>query len=82
MAVSISSQEWSIGWEEPHGPGFQVDGGFAVLVPCYKPGCKQLLQGPNNQLLTAMNNLSNGFSSGNNLFLLKFTELQVVEIVL
>ncbi|KAK8511633.1 hypothetical protein V6N13_024260 [Hibiscus sabdariffa] len=48
-------QEWSIGWEEPHGPGFQVDGdddgGFAVLVPCYKPGCKQLLQGHNQQPL-------------------------------
>ncbi|GMI94122.1 hypothetical protein HRI_003081500 [Hibiscus trionum] len=59
--------EWSIGWEEPHGPGFQADdeddGGFAVLVPCYKPGCKQLVEGPNNQLLSAIKNLSNGFSS-------------------
>ncbi|KAL4387472.1 hypothetical protein GQ457_09G011030 [Hibiscus cannabinus] len=59
--------EWSIGWEEPHGPGFQADdeedGGFAVVVPCYKPGCKELVEGPNNQLLSAIKNLSNGFSS-------------------
>ncbi|KAE8662844.1 Haloacid dehalogenase-like hydrolase superfamily protein isoform 1 [Hibiscus syriacus] len=54
--------EWSIGWEEPHGPGFQVDeddddGGFVVLVPCYKRGCKELVQGPNNQLSSAIKNL-------------------------
>ncbi|CAF1922054.1 hypothetical protein Bca4012_053256 [Brassica carinata] len=34
--------EWSIGWVEPHGPGFKSEddtgggGGFVVLVPCYK----------------------------------------------
>ncbi|KAL1196410.1 hypothetical protein V5N11_023105 [Cardamine amara subsp. amara] len=32
--------EWSIGWVEPHGPGFITEdddcGGFVVLVPCYK----------------------------------------------
>ncbi|KAL4368470.1 hypothetical protein GQ457_05G014350 [Hibiscus cannabinus] len=59
--------EWSIGWEEPHGPAFQGhdedDGGFAVLVPCYRPGCKELVESPNNQLLTAMENLPTGFSS-------------------
>ncbi|CAI8585805.1 unnamed protein product [Vicia faba] len=31
--------DWSIGWLEPHGPGFPSDGetdnSFAVLVPCY-----------------------------------------------
>ncbi|KAK9930241.1 hypothetical protein M0R45_027284 [Rubus argutus] len=31
--------DWSIGWLEPHGPGFQseddTDDSFAVLVPCY-----------------------------------------------
>ena len=66
--------EWSIGWEEPHGPGFQGvgedDGGFAVLVPCYRPGCKELVDGPNNQLLSAIKNLPNGFSSGKSLFLI------------
>ncbi|CAN4115180.1 unnamed protein product [Withania somnifera] len=33
--------DWSVGWLEPHGPGFQtdddIDDSFAVLVPCY--GC-------------------------------------------
>ncbi|KAF7830017.1 hypothetical protein G2W53_012350 [Senna tora] len=31
--------DWSIGWLEPHGPGFpcddKTDDSFAVLVPCY-----------------------------------------------
>jgi len=31
--------DWSIGWLEPHGPGFQSDDdsedSYAVLVPCY-----------------------------------------------
>lgn len=33
--------DWSIGWLEPHGPGFQsddFDNSFAVLVPCYGRG--------------------------------------------
>ncbi|XP_059631251.1 uncharacterized protein LOC132274101 [Cornus florida] len=34
--------DWSIGWLEPHGPGFQSDeeseDSFAVLVPCYGHG--------------------------------------------
>ncbi|XP_021897568.1 uncharacterized protein LOC110814411 [Carica papaya] len=59
--------EWSIGWVEPHGPGFQskdeVDGGFAVLVPCYRTGCKGVAEGSSNQLLSAIENLPNGFSS-------------------
>ncbi|KAK8717366.1 hypothetical protein V6N13_044637 [Hibiscus sabdariffa] len=55
--------EWSIGWEEPHSPGFQDDDGFAVLVPCYKPGCKALVDGHNNLLLSAIENLPNGFCS-------------------
>ncbi|XVF17364.1 hypothetical protein REPUB_Repub10bG0114900 [Reevesia pubescens] len=73
--------EWSIGWEEPHGPGFQVDdgddGGFAVLVPCYRLGSKELVEGPNNQLLSAIKNLPNGFSSeGSNSVQQWFSSLQ------
>lgn len=68
--------EWSIGWEEPHSPGFladvEDDGGFAVLVPCYRPGCKELVDRTNNQLLSAIENLPNGFSSGKILFLYEF----------
>ncbi|KAJ0236506.1 hypothetical protein HA466_0257970 [Hirschfeldia incana] len=49
--------EWSIGWVEPHGPGFKSeddsgDGGFVVLVPCYK----KVMDGSGNQIL-------NGFFS-------------------
>lgn len=33
------ASDWSIGWSEPHAPGFlsddESDGGFGVLVPCY-----------------------------------------------
>lgn len=59
--------DWSIGWLEPHGSDFQSDdesdSSFAVLVPCYKPGCKEV-EGSNNHLLTAIQNLPNEFSSG------------------
>lgn len=60
--------EVSIGWMEPHGPGFQSDdesdNGFAVLVPCYSPGCKEVVEGPNNELLSVIKNLPNEFSPG------------------
>ncbi|MCO5580777.1 hypothetical protein L7F22_034648 [Adiantum nelumboides] len=29
------ASDWSIGWYEPHGPGFCSDDSFTVLVPCY-----------------------------------------------
>ncbi|XP_058772249.1 uncharacterized protein LOC131646121 [Vicia villosa] len=61
--------DWSIGWLEPHGSDFQSDdesdSSFAVLVPCYKPGCKEV-EGSNNHLLTAIKNLPNEFSSAGN----------------
>ncbi|CAH2043339.1 unnamed protein product [Thlaspi arvense] len=41
--------EWSIGWVEPHGPGFiseDESGGFVVLVPCYK----KVMDGSGNQI--------------------------------
>ncbi|KAG7539310.1 hypothetical protein ISN44_As13g029710 [Arabidopsis suecica] len=42
--------EWSIGWVEPHGPGFKTEeadcGGFVVLVPLYK----KVLDGSGNQI--------------------------------
>lgn len=60
--------DWSIGWLEPHGSDFQSDDdesdrSFAVLVPCYRPGCKEV-EGSNNDLLSAIKNLPNEFSSG------------------
>jgi hypothetical protein len=39
------------------------DHSFAVLVPCYSPGCKEV-DGSNNVLLNAIKNLPNEFSSG------------------
>ncbi|KAM7261693.1 hypothetical protein ACFE04_020770 [Oxalis oulophora] len=59
--------DWSIGWLEPHGPDFNTDDdddSFAVLVPCYTPGCKEVVGGSNNQLLSAIKNLPNEFSPG------------------
>ncbi|XP_010519142.1 PREDICTED: uncharacterized protein LOC104798665 [Tarenaya hassleriana] len=58
--------EWSIGWVEPHGPGFKAadgededgDSGFVVLVRCYK----KVMDGSGNQILGVANNLPNGFS--------------------
>ncbi|KAJ8447616.1 hypothetical protein Cgig2_031670 [Carnegiea gigantea] len=39
---SADDSDWSIGWSEPHAPGFlsedEIDGGFGVLVPCYGRG--------------------------------------------
>ena len=66
--------DWSIGWLEPLGSDFQSDDddddSFAVLVPCYRPGCKEV-EGLNNVYLSAIENLSSEFSSGNILFTLK-----------
>lgn len=62
--VAGDGPEWSVGWTEPHGPDFQSDdegndGGFLVLVPCYRA----VVEGSsnnNNQLLSAVKNLPNG----------------------
>jgi hypothetical protein len=55
--------DWSIGWLEPHGPDFdsdaESDSSYAVLVPCYRPGCKQVVV---DQLFCAINNLPNQFT--------------------
>ncbi|KAF5749737.1 hypothetical protein HS088_TW03G00062 [Tripterygium wilfordii] len=59
--------DWSIGWVEPHGSDFrsddESDDGFAVLVPCYRPGCKELVETSSDQLLSAIKNLPNELSS-------------------
>ncbi|KAF8109622.1 hypothetical protein N665_0094s0087 [Sinapis alba] len=65
VASAAAAVEWSVGWTEPLGPGFQSDeegddGGFLVLVPCYRA----VAEGSSNkQLLTAVKNLPNGLSS-------------------
>ncbi|KAF5206608.1 hypothetical protein FRX31_003812 [Thalictrum thalictroides] len=43
------NSDWSIGWMEPHAPGFQtndgMDSSFAVLVPCYGHSSKDQFSG-------------------------------------
>lgn len=71
VAVASAAVEWSVGWTEPLGPGFQSDeggddGGFLVLVPCYRA----VAEGSGNkQLLTAVKNLPSGLSPGMNCYL-------------
>ncbi|XP_009804837.1 uncharacterized protein LOC107769431 [Nicotiana tabacum] len=59
--------DWSIGWLEPHAPDFQnddeADDSFAVLVPCYRHDCIREIGEPNNQFLSAIENLSNEYSA-------------------
>ncbi|XP_009608139.1 uncharacterized protein LOC107782833 [Nicotiana tabacum] len=59
--------DWSIGWLEPHAPDFQnddeADDSFAVLVPCYRHDCIREIEEPNNQFLSAIENLSNEYSA-------------------
>ncbi|TKY69955.1 hypothetical protein E2542_SST06239 [Spatholobus suberectus] len=57
--------DWSIGWLEPHGPDFlqsddDLDNSFAVLVQCYR----KEVESSNKELLSAIKNLPNEFSSG------------------
>ncbi|KAL6959495.1 hypothetical protein U1Q18_043253 [Sarracenia purpurea var. burkii] len=58
--------DWSIGWLEPHAPGFQIDDeaddSFAVLVPCYRRDCRELREVPNSQFLSAIKNLPNDYA--------------------
>jgi len=57
--------DWSIGWLEPHGSEFlqsddDLDNSFAVLVPCYR----KEVESSSKELLSAIKNLPNEFSSG------------------
>ncbi|GFP90688.1 hypothetical protein PHJA_001212900 [Phtheirospermum japonicum] len=59
--------DWSIGWLEPHAPGFQsdddMDDSFAVLVPCYRHDCQEFEEN-NVEYLSGVKNSPNGFSDG------------------
>ncbi|KAK9112931.1 hypothetical protein Scep_020450 [Stephania cephalantha] len=59
--------DWSIGWLEPHAPDFQsedeTESSFAVLVRCYRHGCKEIVDGQKNQILGAIVDITNGFST-------------------
>ncbi|XP_030528554.1 uncharacterized protein LOC115739548 [Rhodamnia argentea] len=51
-------REWSIGWLEPHGPGFQSDDdsddSFAVLVPCYGKVHDYLIEDSDSKIVGAV----------------------------
>ncbi|GKV33569.1 hypothetical protein SLE2022_114940 [Rubroshorea leprosula] len=59
--------DYSIGWLEPHGPEFQsdndTDNSFAVLVPCYEHSQDSMGENPQNNILGAIVNISDGYSA-------------------
>ena len=65
--------DYSIGWLEPHGPGFQSDddsdNSFAVLVPCYAHSQDNMVEDSKNNILDAIVNIPNNYSAGKNHFL-------------
>ncbi|XP_010664413.1 uncharacterized protein LOC100855091 [Vitis vinifera] len=61
--------DWSIGWLEPHGPEFQsddeLDGSFAVLVPCYGRGRNDVVEDANKKIFSTIGNIPDGYSAEN-----------------
>ncbi|KAL5705368.1 hypothetical protein ACHQM5_023678 [Ranunculus cassubicifolius] len=59
--------DWSIGWMEPHAADFQSDdeteSSFAVLVPCYGRGRREIVEGSNNHLFGVIGEITNGYSA-------------------
>ncbi|KAK6938064.1 hypothetical protein RJ641_031572 [Dillenia turbinata] len=60
--------DWSIGWMEPHAPGFLSDdeseSSFAVLVPCYGRGNGVTEEVPKNIVLETFVSNDNQYFSG------------------
>ncbi|KAA8538182.1 hypothetical protein F0562_027790 [Nyssa sinensis] len=65
--------DWSIGWSEPHGPGFQSDDdsedSFAVLVPCYGRGRGDLEKNSKDKFLGTIGNIPDIYAAGKCRFL-------------
>ncbi|KAK4354750.1 hypothetical protein RND71_026944 [Anisodus tanguticus] len=58
--------DWSVGWLEPHGPGFQSDDdSFAVLVPCYGRGRANLEDNAQDNFMHTIGNFRDIHASGN-----------------
>ncbi|XP_009630010.1 uncharacterized protein [Nicotiana tomentosiformis] len=59
--------DWSVGWLEPHGPGFHCDDdsddSFAVLVPCYGCGCANVEENAEDKFLQAVGNLNDIYAT-------------------
>lgn len=60
--------EWSIGWLEPHGPGFQSDNdsddSFAVLVPCYGKVHDYLIEDSDSKIVGAVAHITEIYPAG------------------
>lgn len=61
--------DWSVGWLEPHGPGFQSDDdrddSFAVLVPCYGRGRANLEDNAQDKFMQIIGNFRDIHASEN-----------------
>lgn len=60
--------DWSIGWLEPHGPGFpsddETDNSFAVLVPCYGCDYVGMVRDTNSNTVSIAGNIPDSYSDG------------------
>lgn len=58
--------DWSIGWLEPHGPGFpsddETDNSFAVLVPCYGRDYGRIEEDTKSNLLNGVGHFLDSYS--------------------
>ena len=63
-----NDSDWSIGWLEPHGPGFpsddEADNSFAVLVPCYGRDYGRIVEDPKSNLLSGVGKFPDSYSDG------------------
>lgn len=64
--------DWSIGWLEPHGPGFQSDtesdDSFAVLVPCYGRGHGEMEDSSKDKFLSTIGKVPDIYAAGKSTF--------------
>ncbi|KAM0057320.1 hypothetical protein Hdeb2414_s0005g00156791 [Helianthus debilis subsp. tardiflorus] len=83
--VLVPSDDWSVGWMEPHAPEFfnsddedadagagaVADNSFAVLVPCYRNDCKafKMEEQASDQFLNVLTDFPNGFPAEGNKYM-------------
>lgn len=72
--------DWSIGWLEPHGPGFQSDDesddSFAVLVPCYGRGRGEMEDNSKDMFLNTIGEVPDKYSAENKKYMQWLSSLQ------
>jgi len=76
-----NDSDWSIGWLEPHGPGFpsddEADNSFAVLVPCYGRDYGRIVEDPKSNLLSGVGKFPDSYSDGEFFLLTHLSELHL-----